>query len=565
MAVQQRQTAQGRAGIIGAWLMSGLVFAPFLLPGIASAQDGSEVNETTTIDRDRVDRLAPEVPLPTPPVASPEKPVEVAPEVGGAAGVQLVHIRYEGSTLPVETLDQATAPFINQPLTRDILQQVANAVSAAYAQSDVAFYGVSIPAQNPARGELLVRVLEGRVTTYRLASETPSMPTRLIGKQAQRLIDDTPTHKSTLERTLSLLRDIPGQTVQAQVKPTDVPGELALDLDVKRKQVELTLNINNRGVTNVTSATQMQAIVAINGLLREGDATRISGYIPFNPDRYQQYSLSHSTPIGSNGTTLTVSGAYVRTLTVTNIRGDAKQGGIVLSHPLIRSYRRNLTMSLGLDGTNSENYFLDTQFGGFKTRAVRLSTSWSSTGKKGGYAAAATISQGLKGLGADPFDGYSEADFTKANLQLTAVRKLGESMTIRTGLRGQYSNSRLPTTERFSIGGPGGGAAFYQGIVTADSAASGNLELSWKVLGPSGSPLGLTLFGFADGALGHSKARPSYKIAERDYSLASAGGGLRVSPLKGWVGSAQLAFPLKAPLAGTDDKPRFIFSISKVL
>src|SRR5690606_12117841 len=117
------------------------------------------------------------------------------------------------------------------------------------------------------------------------------------------------------------------------------------------------------------------------------------------------------------------SGAYVRTRTVTDIEGNARQAGITLSHPLIRSYKDNLTLSLGLDGIQSENYFLDTRFGGFKTRAARLSATWSSVGKTGGYAVATSLSQGIDGLGAEPIAGYSVAGFRKTTLQFTGVKK----------------------------------------------------------------------------------------------------------------------------------------------
>ncbi|MBO9601097.1 MAG: ShlB/FhaC/HecB family hemolysin secretion/activation protein [Novosphingobium sp.] len=550
---------------------SGRAIALLCVPALALSaqaalgQTETGVNEQTTIDRDRVDRRAPQVSLPPAGAEAPQGSVEVAPGAGGAENVRLARVRYEGSTLPAETLNAATAPYIGQPLTRENLQKIANAVSAAYAASDIAFYGVSIPAQAPTGGELTLRVLEGRIVRYTLAKETPSMPTRLIRKTVQHLLDETPAHRSTIERTLSLLRDIPGQTVDAQIKRTGVPGELVLDLDVKRNQIELSLNVNNRGVTNVISGVQTQVGVAVNGLLREGDSTRISAYLPLHPDRYQYYSAVHSTPIGANGTRLSFNGAYVRTLTQNNIRGTAKLAGITLSHPLIRSYKRNLTLSVGLDGTNSDNYFLDTQFGGFKTRALRFSGAWSSVGKKGGYAASLTLTQGIDGLGAEPFVGYSEAGFRKANLQLAAVQKFGERVTLRGGILGQYSNDLLPTTERFSMGGPGGGAAFNQGVVTAESALSGNIELSCKAFGPAASSLGVSLFGFADGGIGRSLARPAYLIPERSYSLASAGFGVRISPAKGWVGSAQLAFPVKSPLPNLQNDTRFLFSISKVL
>src|SRR5690606_36457423 len=113
---------------------------------------------------------------------------------------------------------------------------------------------------------------------------------------------------------------------------------------------------------------------------------------------------------------------------------------------------------------------LDTAFGGFRTRVARLSASWSSLGKKSGYAIAGTVSQGLDAFGARPFVGYSEASFTKANLQLTAVTELSKTTALKLSGRGQYSKDMLPTTERFSLGGEGAGLAFRLGELTAERA-----------------------------------------------------------------------------------------------
>jgi hemolysin activation/secretion protein len=548
--------------------------AGLLLPSMpfqaAQAQIAAPSPQAPIIDRDRVDRQDPDVPRVPAPAQVPQAqtPVVATPAApSGGAGVALTGLQYEGSTLPKPLLDKAVAAFIGAPLNRDNLQKIANALSTTYGQSDIAFFAVSIPQQVPTGGVLTVRVLEGRITRYTLDGKTRSTPTRLIDAQVKRLLRETPTHKSTIERTISLLRDIPGQTVQASLKQTPTPGELALDLKVDRKQVDVTLNVNNNGIVNVTTGVQTQLSVAVNGVLREGDTTRFSGNLPFNPDRYQFYSLSHATPIGSNGTTLGVSGAYVRTKTRDlNIIGEAKQGGIAISHPLIRSYRRNLSLSLSLDGTNSTNYFLDTAFGGFKTRALRLGTVWSSIDKTGGYAISTSLSQGLDALGARPIEGYSDASFRKANVQLTAIKELTKAVSVKATLRGQYSGDRLPTTERFPLGGEGAGMAYRIGIITSDKAAAGSLELSWRVAGkPAGATRGLTVFAYTDGALAHSYERPAYRLAAQDFSLATAGAGVRVTPVKGWTATAQIAVPVKSPSEFYSKKARFFFSVNRTV
>lgn len=536
----------------------------------ANAQDAGQVstqfNPAANIDRDRMDRIepnipersnAPEAPRPSIEVAAPTKPSAVA-------AIELTKVKFEGATLAQDVLEGAVAPYLGSRLTRPNLQKVANAVSQAYATSDIAFYSVSIPTQVPRGGVLIVRVLEGRIGNYTIEHESRSTPTRLIAAHMRRLMQETPTHKSSIERTLSLLRDIPGQTIEAKLKSAGRPGEVTMTLNVRRKQVEVTLDVNNSGVTNVTSGVQSQLGIAVNGLIREGDTTRFSGYIPFTPDRYQFYSASHATPLGSNGTTLAVNGAYVRTRTRSaDILGEAKQVGLSLSHRLIRSYHKNLVISASLDGTNSQHYFLDIAFGGFRTRAIRMGATWSAVGKTGGYGVSGTVSQGLDALGAKEIAGFSEAKFRKVNIQLTAVKDLGSGLSGKVTSRAQYTQDKLPTTERFSLGGEGAGMAYRVGTITADKAIAAGLEVGWKLKSGKGLFNNFQIFAYTDGALAKSSSRQSIGIASKKYSLASAGGGIRISPIKGWTAQVQIAVPVKSPRDFYEKKPRFFFSVTR--
>lgn len=544
-----------------------LALAAWLAGGAAAwAQIVDPLSEAPVVDRDRLDRREPELPRGP---AVPELPRQVAPptvpQLSAAAGtVSSVYV--QGSTLDRAMLAEATAPMRGRPITRETLQDIANAVSTAYGESDVAFFSVSIPSQVPLGGRVLVKVVEGRITEYALQGATRSTPTRLIDAQMRRLLTDGPTRKARLERTLALLREIPGQTVQAQLRPAGEPGALALDLTVRRQQVELAINVNNRGVINVVEGAQAQVQVRLNGLVREGDATIATTYVPVHPDRYQFYTLSHSTPLGAEGTRLGFSGAYVRTRTRdTRILGEAKQFGVSIAHPVIRSNRRNLTASLSLDGTDSDNYYLDTAFGGFRTRALRAGLSWSDIAEKGGYSASLSVSRGLDALGARPFAGYSQPDYTKVNLQAAAVKQIAPAVLVKATLRAQYSDDLLPTTERFSLGGEGAGLAYRIGVALGERALAGGAELSWKVLGPMRDSRGLTVFAYGDAATAKSLARPVYNLPARDYSLASAGAGVRVAPTTKWTATAQLAFPIDTPYPGMRKVPRLFFSVSRTV
>src|SRR3546814_17087203 len=75
------------------------------------------------------------------------------------------------------------------------------------------------------------------------------MPAGLIAAHMRRLMRDAPLRKSSLERTLALLRAIPGQTVAARLRQSGAPGDLLIDLRGKRKQGQIGPRIGNSGVS----------------------------------------------------------------------------------------------------------------------------------------------------------------------------------------------------------------------------------------------------------------------------------------------------------------------------
>lgn len=532
----------------------------------APAAQTDIIGNGLTIDRDRADRIVPDVrPEVRKQPAQPGAPVTVAAPAAAASDMRLTKVRYDGASLSSALLDVAIADYIGKPLSRETLQAVANAVVAVYARSDIAFYSVTIPAQRPTGGMLTVKVVEGRIRDYTLSRESRSIPKGLVRAHMERLMRETPLRKSVLQRSLSLLRDVPGQTVNVKVRQLGQPGDLALDLEVKRKQLQIGVTVDNSGINNVTRSVQTQLSVAVNGVVREGDRLQLSGYLPFEPDRYQYYSASYSTPIGSNGMTLGFNLAHMKTRSDLDIEGDAKLAGVTLSYPVIRSYETNLTISASLDGVDSSNYYLDTRFGDYRSRAVRVGGAFSHVKAKSGYAVSLVASQGVDILGAKAFTGFSEKQFSKLNSQATAVVSVTQHVSVKTTLKAQYSRDKLPVTERFSLGGRGGGLAFPVGVATAEKAVAGSGELNWKL--PAKSPFlkNCSLFVYGDGSSGRSVARPYYGLPAQTVTVASAGGGARIALARGWRASAEIAVPVKRPWSTYDNKARFLFGISRAV
>ncbi|WP_313804491.1 ShlB/FhaC/HecB family hemolysin secretion/activation protein [Sphingobium sp.] len=563
---QRIKVGMGRYGRVAQGVVLGLT----LLPVAVLAQEGApgQPSAAPVIDRDRADRIEPRIAPPQTMAPRPAPSVEVTGSP--AAGTLLTQLRYAGTTLPAARLDAATKAFIGRPLTRETLQAIANVISALYAKSDIAFYSVAIPPQVPSGGVLTVRLVEGRIRDYQLSGMSPSMPTDLIAAHMDRLMRETPLRKSVLERTLSLLRDIPGQMVdarlrQARLQPGAGPGDLLIELIVKRKQVQIGLLIDNSGVSNVVEGVQAQMSVTLNGLAREGDSTRLSGYLPFYPDRYQYQALSHITPIGSNGLTLNGQIAHVQTRSRdSRIKGEAMLAGLTLAYPVLRSSRTSLSVTAAIDGIDSDNYFLDTRFGDYRSRTVRLGASFSHADAANGYAVSAIVSQGLNALGARPFTGFSETGFAKVNVQAVAVKGVTKQLSLRTSFKGQYSKDDLPVTERFALGGRGAGMAFRTGTLTAEQAVAGSAELSWSLPARSRLLKASALFVAVDGAIARTTARPVYGLAAQDYSLASVGGGVRLGLGPKWRISAEVAVPIKRPDPAYSRRPRFFFGVGRM-
>jgi len=538
-------------------------------PGLAQAASpppslgaGAGLSSLPTIDRDRQDRTLPTLPKPTPAPFLPSPSAQISANVPVVA--TLTHLRFEGASLPTALLDKAVAGLLGRPLSAETLKAIAAAVGDVYAKSDIAYYSVVIPPQVPTGGLLVLRITEGAVTQYTLNGHVGGKAKPRLAAQIRKILHDRPLHKSTLERTISLMRDLPGQTVNAQIRQIDTNGALVIDLVEHRKSVNIALTLNNDGVANVTSAFQMQVAATAYNLVRDGDQTTVSSYLPIHPERYQLYSGSHTTLLGENGLSLNVNGAYLRTRSRDRTTiGTAKLAGVGLSYPIIRSSKTNLSASLSLDGINSSNYFLDTRFGDYRSRAVRAGLSWSRSDDKNGYALSAVVSRGLDGLGAKAFVGFSENQFTKLNLQGVAVRSLSKTLVVKLTTRGQYSQDKLPVTERAAIGGPGAGRAFQIGTVTGDKAATGMIEVAWtpaiksKALGGSG------LFAFIDGGTARTVARPFYGLPAESYSLASAGGGVRLTVAGKWRASVEVAVPVKRPAAYYSRKPQVFFGFGR--
>ncbi|MFC3713682.1 ShlB/FhaC/HecB family hemolysin secretion/activation protein [Sphingoaurantiacus capsulatus] len=504
------------------------------------------------IDRNRPDRA----PLPTPaPTTPPVDRGQVETESSAdATGVALQQVRVEGASVDRNAIGGATQKFIGQPVTPALLKQLGDAVAAVYADSVVALYTVYVPQQDMSQGVVRLVVSEGYIADVTIKGEGDH---KLVRRYANKLKGEKPLLKATLERYMSLMRDIPGLTVGAELLRAGRPGAVNLALDLKEKPLTFTTSLDNRGTARL-GRVQFGATLTANGALREGDQTQLYASSASDFEKYRYASITHSTPLGSEGMRAQGSFGYLRTRPKSPpINGDARTASLQLSYPLVRGYTRNVTLIGSLDGVNSDNAVFGQTFSSEHSRALRASIAAVEGSAKRTMGGSVTASRGLDILDArDSLLG--ETEFTKINVRAQFDQALSDSIALRLRAAGQYSGDNLPSVEQFTLGGEFG-RAFESAIVTGDRGIAGSAELGWRPGGMPGFLKGSEVYSFIDGGLARYRERPLL-IAQQDWELASAGLGVRaVLGGKSWVG-VEGAYALEEPFARTGDSWRVAVS-----
>jgi hemolysin activation/secretion protein len=192
-----------------------------------------------------------------------------------------------------------------------------------------------------------------------------------------------------------------------------------------------------------------------------------------------------------------------------------------------------MTLSLGLDGLNSENAAFGSVISTERSRALRAAAAYAEAGKHRTLNGSVSVSKGLAILGARVPLTIGEADFFKINGRASFDQAIGKRAALRLRASGQWTRDALPAVERYSIGGAEIGRAFEVGLISADRGLGGLAELAWRPI-RSGKFTSSELYGFADAAKVRLLARQGF--GGMDFDLASAGAGVRFA----WTDKAMI-------------------------
>ena len=489
------------------------------------------------VDQGRADRSPPSSPPSAETTQAAGAGGRVAPSPAPPQRFTLRGLEIDGGTAPARLLRPVTRRFLGRRMDTAALAALAQAVSTAYAKSDVALYTVLIPQQDFARGVVRVRVVEGWVESVSVHTKRGRRAPQ-VEAYARALLRERPLRKSSFDHAVLLMRSLPGVSVDVRFERGGRDGAVRLAVVVDTKRLQFGAGVGDRG-THLLGRTTIEADATLNSLFRQGDRTSLVFQTSLDFRNFRYIAASHQQPIGSHGLTVQGSLAYLttrpegETVNGAQVEGSAKVASLQLSYPAILTPTRTLYLTGSLDAVDSANALLGRHITDEKVRAVRGAAAFAQTlSPHASASVAVTLSQGLPGLGARPSsEGASVEDFRKVSINAAATATYGR-WTVRLKGAAQATPDILPSSEMLALGGDDYGRAFPAAEVTGDQGAAGSAEVALsltKALPPKLSTIlaGSEAYAFVDGGRVSVHGRPELGLDAHGYALASTGLGLR--------------------------------------
>ncbi len=420
-----------------------------------------------------------------------------APAASGAIIVKVTGFTFTGNTsISTEELQSVVAPNVGQTFDFAGLDKVADSVSRHYLAKGYTVARAYLPAQQSANGVIQLAVIEGLYGAVNIKNTSDVNDERLRLTVANNLCDikdgkdcvGKNVLDAGLERAVLLVKDLPGITATASLKPGTALGTSDLEIETKlTKRTAYSVGFDNYG-TPATGVARINVGADLNNLGKGGDQISL-GIATTTTTDTKTGSASYSVPLGYRGQRLGV--AFSRSqyrlgagFSATQSHGTSNALSAYTSYPLQRSVNQTLYIRGSVEVRSAVNS-VDLVSSSFRTNAnvARLGLNGDHVDSiyGGGYNVyGLTLAQGYSGTN-DPTDATgarSAGRFGKVNFSLARQQALNGPVTIYSAFNAQLGNKNLDGSEQTGLGGPSS-ARGYGGEAGGSTGAGGTLELRY--------------------------------------------------------------------------------------
>ena len=501
----------------------------------------------------QVDLQPDPLPIPEP---LPEAPQIETPEVeplplpeDDTTTFEVTTIQVVGSTVfsPQELADWV-APFEGRTVTLGELQGLANELQQRYLEAGFITTQVRIPEQVLTDGQVTLEVLEGRLAEVEVEG---SDRYRDYVSSRLNLASTDPLSQPELEDQLQLLQ-LSGlfEQIDAELQRGEAPGEsvLAVQLD-EASPFSGRVFVDNYSPRSV-GAERIGATLNYRGLAVPGDKLTAGVSTTFTGGA-QSYNLGYEVPVSPHDSTVRVGVSY-EDFNITErdnpafalgARGNSWVYETEFRHPLIRTPREELALSVGFRHRDGQSVILDTLTVPSTTSVFQFGQDYLRRDGAGAWAARSQFNLGTGLLGAtiNPSPQADGRFFSwLGQVQRVQVLSPDNLLLVRADL--QLSSDSLLGSEQFVIGGGQSVRGYSQNVRAGDNGFRLSIE-DRIVLGRNDAGAAIVqLAPFTDmGAVWFKDA--ATQPTQQNF-LWGAGVGLLATPLPGLDARLDVGVPI---------------------
>ncbi|GAB1392085.1 hypothetical protein MASR1M60_02480 [Rhodocyclaceae bacterium] len=456
----------------------------------------------------------------------------------------IVRFKVDGNTLlPQADLAQAVQPFVGEKQDFGDVQRAMEALEALYKAQGLTTVSVSLPEQVLDKGEVLLKVTEGRIKDIQISGQAhydednirATLPTLQVGE---------PPRVNDVSANLRIANENPAKKIDLRLKPGATEEEVIADVVVTDERPwKVGLTLENTGNTQTGRNRLGVSLQHANLWNRDHILTAQYQTSPEKPDKVHVYSLSYRAPLYGLGD------AVDFFVTKSNVNAGTIPAGPVTLAISGRgmTYGARYTLNLKRRGNYEQQLLFGFDYKAFENDigagvvqlgndiTVRpLSLQYSGRWQAGNSEVslfgtlARNLPGGSKGGQAD-FDKArlgAPDDFSVVRYGITANHAYANDWQVRLSGSGQWTRRPLIPGEQFGIGGANGPRGFDEREIADDKGYQASMEVYTPELCQNvGKDQRCRLLAFYDnGTVYRIDPLPGEKSRE---NVASAGIGLR--------------------------------------
>ncbi|MGC0826579.1 ShlB/FhaC/HecB family hemolysin secretion/activation protein [Pantoea agglomerans] len=414
---------------------------------------------------------------------------ESAPASGPCFEINQISLQ-QASLITPDTQKRLVAPYINQCLSLDRINQLVRAISEWYVQRGYITSRAFLTEQNLSHGTLNITVLEGKLEAIHLQGASARQLNMAFPTRAGRILN-----LRDIEQGMEQINRLRTTPVQIEIIPSTQPGYSIVNLtSTPEFPLTLGLNMDNSGQRS-TGVGQLSGSLVGNDLLGVADRWFVSGgrSSAFSDWRdAQNFQAGVSVPYGYGLLDYSYSWSNYHSRFNANSfdwysNGDNISNRLSGSWVLFRNGQIKTGVQLGLNHYASHNWLNETLLQSSSRKLTSLQIGFNHTQKIAGGVATLNpmLSRGMPWFDAESDKGKShdfpKAEFRKWSVSSSYQRPVTQKMWWLSSFYAQWSPDRLYGSERLTIGGENSVRGYKEQYLSGDVGGYLRNELNYSL------------------------------------------------------------------------------------